>query len=148
MQEDYPATWVEFEQRFNTEEACRQYLLALRWPEGFRCPVCEGTRSWTMSGELLLCRSCRYQASVTAGTIFQDTHLPLSRWFRAMWQVTIHKNGISALGLQRALGLGSYRTAWTMLHKLRRAMVRPDRDQLRGAVEVERSFLGRAKKRC
>ena len=140
--EDYPAAWFEFEQRFNTEEACRQYLLALRWPEGFRCPVCEGTRSWTMSGELLLCRSCRYQASVTAGTIFQDTHLPLSRWFRAMWQVTTHKNGISALGLQRALGLGSYRTAWTMLHKLRRAMVRPDRDQLRGVVEVDEAFWG------
>jgi transposase-like protein len=140
--EDYPATLLEFEERFNTEEACRRYLLTLRWPEGFRCPACGGTKCWTMSAELLLCSSCRYQASVTAGTVFQDTHLPLRLWFRAMWQITNHKNGISALGLQRALGLGSYRTAWTMLHKLRRAMVRPARDQLRGVVEVDETFWG------
>jgi transposase-like protein len=99
-----------------------------------------------MSGGLLLCRFCRYQASVTAGTVFQDTHLPLSLWFRAMWQVTSHKTGISALGLQRVLGLGSYKTAWTLLHKLRRAMVRPGRDPLRGVVEVDETFWGREEK--
>jgi transposase-like protein len=95
-----------------------------------------------MRDGLLLCRHCRYQASVTAGTIFQDTHLPLSLWFRAMWQVTSHKNGISALGLQRVLGLGSYKTAWLLLHKLRRAMVHPGRDPLRGVVEVDETFWG------
>jgi len=80
--------------------------------------------------------------SVTAGTIFQDSHLPLTIWFRAMWQVTSQKNGISALGLQRVLGLGSYKTAWAMLHKLRRAMVRPGRERLSGSVEADETYLG------
>jgi transposase-like protein len=80
--------------------------------------------------------------SITAGTIFQDSHLPLTIWFRAMWQVTSQKNGISALGLQRVLGLGSYKTAWAMLHKLRRAMVRPGRERLHGVVEVDETYWG------
>lgn len=75
-----------------------------------------------------------------AGTVFQDSHLPLTIWFRAIWQITSQKNGISALGLQRVLGLGSYKTAWAMLHKLRRAMVRPGRDQLAGVVEVDEAY--------
>ena len=91
---------------------------------------------------LWLCGGCRYQVSVTAGTIFQDSHLPLTTWFRAMWHVTSQKNGVSALGLQRVLGLGSYKTAWAMLHKLRRAMVRPGRDRLRGVVEVDETYWG------
>jgi transposase-like protein len=94
-----------------------------------------GTGRW-------LCGSCRYQASVTAGTIFQDSHLPLTTWFRALWYVTTQKSGVSALGLQRVLGLGSYKTAWAMLHKLRRAMVRPGRDRLRGTVEVDEAYWG------
>ena len=89
-----------------------------------------------------LCRKCRRQVSILAGTIFQDTHLPLTTWFRAMWHVTSQKNGISALGLQRVLGLGSYKTAWALLHKLRRAMVRPGREQLRGTVEVDETYWG------
>jgi len=80
--------------------------------------------------------------SVTAGTIFQDSHVPLTIWFRAMWQITSQKNGMSALGLQRVLGLGSYKTAWAMLHKLRRAMVRPGRDRLDGVVEVDEAYWG------
>lgn len=89
-----------------------------------------------------LCTACRYQAPVTAGTIFQDSHLPLTTWFRAMWYVTSQKTGVSALGLQRVLGLGSYRTAWALLHKLRRAVVRPGRDRLRGVVEVDETYWG------
>ena len=89
-----------------------------------------------------LCRTCRYQVSVTAGTVFQDSHLPLTTWFRAMWHVTSQKNGMSALGLQRVLGLGSYKTAWAMLHKLRRAMVRPGRERLQGTVEVDETYWG------
>jgi len=95
-----------------------------------------------MARGLWLCRSCRAQVSVTAGTIFQGSKLPLTLWFRAMWQVTSQKNGISALGLQRVLGLGSYRTAWTVLHKLRRAMVRPNRERLSGVVEVDEAYWG------
>jgi ribosomal protein L37AE/L43A/transposase-like protein len=142
MIEDYPRTLLELERRFTSEEACRQYLFALRWVEGFVCPRCGGKTVWPTSRGLWLCADCRHQASVTAGTIFQDSHLPLTTWFRAMWHVTSQKNGVSALGLQRALGLGSYKTAWAVLHKLRRAMVRPGRDRLHGTVEVDETYWG------
>lgn len=99
-----------------------------------------------MGGGRMLCRGCRRQVSVLAGTIFQGTHLPLATWFRAMWHLTSQKGGVSALGLQRVLGLGSYRTAWAMLHKLRAAMVRPGRELLRGTVEVDETFWGGAER--
>ena len=89
-----------------------------------------------------MCRSCRYQCSVTAGTIFNKTRIPLHNWFAAVWYITNQKNGVSALGLQRVLGLGSYQTAWTILHKLRRAMINPYRDKLSGTIEVDETFLG------
>ncbi len=130
------------EQRYGTDEECRKYLASVRWPDGFVCPRCLGEKAWTMRRGLLLCADCRYQVSVTAGTIFQDSRLPLTLWFRAMWYVTSQKNGGSALGLQRVLGLGSYQTAWTWLHKLRRAMVRPGRDRLAGTVDVDETYLG------
>jgi transposase-like protein len=133
---------MEFRERFATEEACRAYLEALRWPEGFVCPQCSGSRAWSMQRALYWCRDCGYQSSVTAGTLFQDTHKPLRLWFEAMWYVTNQKSGVSALGLQRVLGLGSYHTAWSWLHKLRRAMVRPGRDRLAGVVEVDEVFIG------
>jgi len=88
------------------------------------------------------CQQCGYDFTVTAGTLFADTHKPLRVWFEAVWHVTNQKSGVSALGLQRVLGLGSYRTAWTWLHKLRRAMVRPGRDRLAGIVEVDETFVG------
>jgi len=97
-----------------------------------------------MSRGLWLCAGCRKQVSILAGTAFQDTHLPMRTWFRAMWNITSQKNGMSALGLQRVLGLGSYRTAWLMLHKLRQAMVRPGREKLRGEVEVDETYWGAA----
>ena len=133
---------MEFEARFSTEDACREYLFRLRWPEGFCCPRCGGRKGWPKSGVLLHCSGCDYQSSVTAGTIFQDTRKPLTLWFRAAWWVTSQKNGASALGLQRVLGLRSYKTAWTWLHKLRRAMVRPGRDRLTGRVEVDETYVG------
>lgn len=140
--EDYPRTLAEFERRFATETACRAYLTQLRWPEGVVCPRCQGQTGWTTTRALWVCAACGYQASVTAGTIFQGTHYPLTLWFRAIWWVTSQKTGASALGLQRVLGLGSYRTAWTWLHKLRRAMVRPGRDRLAGRVEVDETYWG------
>jgi len=133
---------MELEERFSTDQACRSYLFALRWPRGFICPRCGGQLAWPMSRGLWLCGQCRYQASVTAGTIFQDSRLPLPLWFRAIWYVTSQKNGVSALGVQRVLGLGSYQTAWAWLHKLRRAMVRPGRDRLAGTVEVDETYWG------
>jgi len=133
---------MEMESRFSSEIACREYLAALRWPAGFVCPACGKKDAGWMRRGLWHCRDCERQTSVLAGTVFQDTHLPLRVWFRAMWHMTSQKNGISALGLQRVLGLGSYRTAWSMLHKLRRAMVRPGRDRLRGRVEVDETYWG------
>jgi transposase-like protein/ribosomal protein L37AE/L43A len=140
--EDYPRNLLEFEQRFATDQACRDYLAKLRWPDGFVCPRCGGRRAWPTRRGLWVCADCQYQASVTAGTIFQDTRKPLTLWFRVMWWVTTQKNGASALGLQRELGLKTYWTAWTWLHKLRRAMVRPGRDRLSGRVEVDETYIG------
>ena len=140
--EEYPRNLTELEAGFSKEEDCRAWLARLRWPEGFRCPRCGGGKSWPIRGTLLECAGCGCQTSVTAGTIFQDTRTPLALWFRTMWWVTTQKNGASALGLQRVLGLKSYETAWTWLHKLRRAMVRPGRDLLTGRVEVDETYLG------
>lgn len=140
--EDYPRTLLEMERRFSSDDACREYLFHLRWPNGFVCPRCQGRNAWSMSRGLWLCAACRSQVSVTAGTVFQDSRLPLALWFRAMWYVTSQKNGASALTIQRILGLGSYQTAWAWLHKLRRAMVRPGRERLSGLVEVDETYLG------
>ena len=133
---------MEFERQFVSEDACRQYLFELRWPDGFKCPRCLNHKTWKTRQNLYYCVKCKYKTSVIAGTIFQDTSKPLKMWFQAMWYVTNQKNGVSALGLQRTLGLGSYRTAWGWLHKLRRAMVRPSRDRLSGIIEADETYLG------
>jgi len=140
--EDYPKTLAELEQRFSTEEACREYLFQLRWPDGFRCPACGHSEAWKLKGGLFRCTACGHKTSVTAGTLFEGTRKPLVSWFRVIWWVTSQKNGASALGLQRIFGLGSYRTAWTWLHKLRRAMVRPGRDRLSGTIQVDETYIG------
>ena len=133
---------MELEKRFSTEEACREYLFKLRWPNGFQCPRCRQQKFWSRDRGLYECAECGFQTSITAGTIFQDTKKPLHLWFRAIWHVTSQKYGANAVGLQRILGFGSYRTAWTWLQKLRRAMVRPGRDKLSGIVEVDESYIG------
>ena len=140
--EDYPRTLAELERRFSSEGACRDYLFQLRWPDGFRCPRCGMGNGWRLRSGRWQCSGCDHQVSVTAGTVFQDTRTPLTVWFRAMWWVTSQKNGVSAVSLQQVLGWGSYQTAWTCLHKLRRAMIRPGRDRLRGTIEVDESYLG------
>jgi transposase-like protein len=140
--EDYPRTLAELEARFSSEQACREYLFRLRWPAGFLCSRCGENKSWPLRSGRWQCARCGHQVSVTAGTIFQDTRTPLTVWFRAMWWMTSQKHGISALGLQRVLGLGSYQTAWACLHKLRRAMVRPGREGLSGSVEADETYLG------
>jgi len=142
MGEDYPRTLLEFERRFAGDQGCREYLFALRWPEGFVCPRCGAREAWQTRRGLWVCKRCRHQTSVTAGTIFQDGRLPLVLWFRAMWYITSQKSGVSAMAVQRILGLGSYQTAWVWLHKLRRAMVRPGRERLAGRVEVDETYVG------
>lgn len=140
---DFPRTFKEFDNFFPDEAACRDYLFRLRWPQGFCCPRC-GSRSasWVTARDYIHCRDCQGQVSITGGTVFDRTRNPLRTWFLAIWFVTSQKYGTSALGLQRVLGLGSYRTAWTWLHKLRRAMIRPGRDPLSGDVEVDEAYIG------
>lgn len=140
--EDYPKAILEFEQRFATEQDCRDYLFQLRWPDGFCCPRCCHRKAWQTQRGLYRCEHCDFQVSVIAGTIFQSTRKPLRLWFRAIWYITNQKNGVSALGLQRTLGLSRYETVWTWLHKLRVAMVRPGRDRLSGIVEVDETYIG------
>ncbi len=140
--ERYPANMIDLMDMFPTEDACLEYLTLVRWPDGYRCLRCESTSYWKKARGLFYCRDCQYEGSVTRGTLFQDTRKPLRLWFQAIWYVVNQKNGVSALGLQNALGLGSYHTAWEWLHKLRRAMVRPGRDKLSGLVEVDEAFIG------
>ena len=140
---DYPRTFQEFREWFPDQAACLDYLEGLRWPDGFVCPECGGAGGWRIGQRRMwMCAACARKTSVTAGTIFHRSHTPLSTWFAAVWFVTSTKNGVSALALQNQLGFGSYETAWAWLQKLRRAMVRPDRDLLTGVVELDESFIG------
>lgn len=138
----FPRNQQEFDALVASEEGCQSYLASLRWPDGFVCGSCGHTRAWRLGDGLYKCVRCRRRTSVTSGTIFHDTRYPLRRWFQAIWYVTGEKHGASALGLQRVLGLGSYHTAWTWLHRLRRAMVRPGRARLSGTVQVDETFWG------
>jgi transposase-like protein len=140
---DYPRTFQEFHDWFPDDGACLEYLGRLRWPGGFVCPHCGCADGWRISQRRMwMCTACQRKTSITAGTIFHRSHTPISTWFAAAWFVTSTKNGVSALALQQQLGFGSYETAWAWLHKLRRAMVRPDRDLLSGLVELDETFVG------
>jgi transposase-like protein len=140
---DFPKTALEFEAHFASEEACHAYLMQQRWPEGFRCPACGGTKAWHLARRRLLqCKECSRQVSLTAGTVFHGSRKPLRLWFKAIFLMTGQSTGISARNLRRQLGLGSYQTAWTWLHKLRRATVRPEREALAGPVEVDEGYVG------
>lgn len=144
LMERYPADMTDFMDMFPTEDACLEYLSLLRWPDGYACLRCGSRQYWKKARGLFACRDCGYEASVTVGTLFQDTHKPLRFWFQAIWYVVNQKNGVSALGLQRAMGFSRYQTTWEWLHKLRRAMVRPGRDKLSGLVEVDETLIGGA----
>ena len=135
-------TFDEFIKNFSTEEQCRDYLYKLRWPDGFVCPKCSGREYWSVGSTLLECKQCGHQSSVIAGTIFQDTRTSLRTWFIAIWWITTQKNGASAEGLRQVLGLKSDETAWSWLHKIRKAMVRADREKLSGLVEVDETYIG------
>lgn len=142
---DYPRTFPEFEALFPTEAHCWDYVFQLRWPEGFVCPQCRVREDpWITARGYMHCKRCQGETSVTAQTLFERTRRPLRDWFLAIWFVTNQKQGSSALGLQEALGLGSYQTAWTWLHKLRRAMAPPGRQGLTEAVEVDLLHVGGA----
>ena len=140
---DFPRSLLEFQQRFPDEDACAAYLATLRWPAGFVCPACGGSRGWALATKAHTheCADCRKQTSVTAGTVMHGSKLALTAWFWAAYLMATHSNGISALQLQKQLGLGSYKTAWLLTTKLRRAMVAPERMPLAGLVEVDVSLI-------
>jgi len=137
-----PKNQVEFENMFTTEEQCLEYLKGIRFPDGYFCRKCNHKEYWINKRGILVCKSCRDELSLTAGTIFHRSKLSLVIIFRALWWMVAQKNGVSAVGLQRVLGIGSYRTAWTWLHKFRRLMVFPGRGRLTGNVEVDETFVG------
>jgi transposase-like protein len=140
---DFPSSIVEFQRRFADEGACRAYLFASRWPEGFRCRRCGGVEVGGLQRRRVWqCKSCGLQTSVTAGTVMHGTRTPLTLWFWAAYLVATHHPGISAVQLKRQLGLRRYETAWLILQKLRRAMVAPEREPLKREVEVDEAFIG------
>jgi transposase-like protein len=140
--QDYPGSYAELRAWFDEDWKCLDYLDWLRWPDGFVCPLCGHTGGWRAPDRRWRCAGCDRRVSATAGTIFHNTRTPLTVWFAAAWQMTSSKIGVSAIHLQREMGLGSYQTAWAMLHRYRSVMVRPGRDRLCGHVEVDESFLG------
>jgi transposase-like protein len=140
---DLPKDLPSFLARFGTDEQCRAYLFEARWPDGFRCAGCGHERAWAHKARLIdECAACGKQHSLLAGTIFEQTKTGLSRWFLAIYLVTSSKGGISAMELQRQMGFGSYQTAWSWLHKIRKAMVRPERAPLSARVEADETYLG------
>ena len=137
-----PKHQIEFEKMFTTEGQCLDYLKGFRFPEGYSCRKCHHKEYWLNKRGIMVCKSCRDELSITSGTIFHKHKLSLVIIFRALWWMVAQKNGVSAVGLQRIMGIGSYRTAWTWLHKFRRLMVFPDRDKLSGKIEIDETLVG------
>lgn len=141
----YPNGLGDFHAWFRTDDDCLDYLEWLRWGGGFVCPECGDTGDpWALGDRRFMCSRCQHRTSVTAGTIFHRTRTPLTVWFSACWHFATGKDGVSALSLKRTLNIGSYQTAWAMLHKLRSAVVNPGRSKLNGIVEVDETFIGGA----
>jgi len=128
---------------FPTDEKCRELLVRLRWPEGVQCLRCKmPVVELETEKQLFYCKDCDYQFTVTAGTIFNDSHLPLNKWFIATLLLCEAKKGMSACQMQRTLGIGSYRTAWYLCHRIRAAMVEVNRPMLSGKVEMDETYVG------
>jgi transposase-like protein len=138
----YPRSTGELQAWFRTDADCLDYLDWLRWPGGFACPSCGHAGGWRLGDGRYECAGCKRRTSVTAGTIFDRTRTPLTVWFTACWLFATQKDGISAQSLQRSLEIGSYPTAWAMLHRLRSVLARPGRDRLSGTVQADETFIG------
>ena len=139
---DFPKTAAEFEARFASEQDCRDWWIKARWGGTPACARCQGTHLWPLrDGTLFECADCRHQSSLTAGTLLQKTTKPLRMWFRAVFEISTQRTGISAKDLQRLMGFGSYETAWTWLHKLRAALVRPEREPLGAKVQLDEALV-------
>ena len=138
----YPQNLIQFMDQFQTEQQCRQYLASVRWTDGFLCRTCGHNQYWLDKRNRFICASCHSHISVLAGTVLQDTKLHLRTWLTAMWLFATQKDGISAMSLRDNLGIKSYRSAWSLLHKLRVAMIRSDREKLSGVIEVDEEYIG------
>ena len=138
-----PDSLLAFQHMFPDDDACAAWLIEMRWPDGFVCPACGHEKGWALrrKAHTFECAGCRRQTSVTAGTILHASKLPLTVWFWAAYLMATHSNGISALQLQKQLGIGSYRSAWLLAHKLRASMVDPERNPLSGLVEIDEASL-------
>ena len=132
----------EFQAWFRTDADCLDYLEWVRWPRGFVCSRCGHSGGWRLGDGRIMCAACGHRTSATAGTIFDRTRTPLTVWFTVCWSFATAKDGISALGLQKALEIGALQTAWAMLHRLRSVLVRPGRELLAGTVEVDETYIG------
>ncbi len=140
---DFPKNVFEFQQQFSTEEACLDFMIRSRWPDGFICPRCnQQDYYWKAQRKLLQCKKCGYQSSATAGTVMHRSKMPLIMWFQAAYLVTTYTPGMSALQFQRQMGLSSYQTAYMMLHKLRAAMVRVGMNRVDGIMQVDEVYIG------
>ena len=140
---DFPKTATEFERRFATEEDCRAYWIEARWGGKPACARCGSTYVWPVrDGTTFECRDCDHQTSLTAGTLLEKTRKPLKMWFRAVFEISTRRTGISAMDLMRIMGFGSYKTAWSWLHKLRAALVRPEREPLGPFVQMDEALVG------
>ena len=138
----YPKDQLEFEDQFRTETDCVEYFKQIRWPKGFMCRKCGESEYWPQSRSRYTCKICNFQSTLYSGTMFECSRLKLRLWYRAIWWMINQKHGTSAAGLQKGLGIKSYKTAWLMLHKIRSAMVDPRRLKLSGNIEVDEAWVG------
>lgn len=139
---EYPKNLRDFDKFFKDEHSCLSFLEQVRWGSGFKCQSCGAEEYWTLSTGLRRCQSCRFKNSVKTGTIFESSRLPLKTWFHAIWWTTVQKSGVSALNFQKNIGIGSYRSAWLLFHKIRNAMIQTERSLLQGDVEVDEAMIG------
>lgn len=138
----YPRSLGEFQAWFRTDADCLDFLEWIRWPGGFVCPRCDNVGGWRVADGSFKCARCKKQTAVTVGTLFDRRRTPLTVWFTACWLFASQKGGISAQSLQRELEIGSYPTAWSMLHRLRSVLVRPRRERLAGVVGIDETYIG------
>jgi hypothetical protein len=138
----YPQSIIAFMDAFNTDEKCLKYITSLKWPHGWICPKCSNKEyNFIGTRNLIRCKNCHYEESFIANTLMRNTRKPIRYWFWAIYIIATQKTGISAMELYRQLGLHSYQTAWAWLHKIRMAMVNPDRTQLSGEVEIDETYI-------
>ncbi len=139
-------TLLDIQRLFDTDEKCREALTKLRWPNGVVCPRCQSDRiSWIQVNKQFDCAGCEYHFSVKAGTIFNDSHLPLTTWFTAVLLICEAKKGMSAMQLKRTLWgqhKGSYKTAWYLCHRIRAAMASAEKKMLDGKLEIDETYVG------